>query len=94
MAGTRLTARRGHDEVGLGTILGSNIFNGLFIVPTAALIHPISVPWQTVLAALMFGVVALLVSYPDRTGFIGRRRGVVLCVLYAFYVATVLQRGG
>ena len=31
---------RGHDEVGLGAILGSNIFNGLFIVGVAATIHP------------------------------------------------------
>lgn len=27
---------RGHDEVSLGTVLGSNIFNGLFIIAVAA----------------------------------------------------------
>lgn len=26
---------RGHDEIGLGTVLGSNVFNGLFIVAVA-----------------------------------------------------------
>ena len=46
---------RGHDEVGLGTILGSNIFNGLFIIPVAAAIFPIVVGWQEVAVALGFG---------------------------------------
>jgi Ca2+-transporting ATPase len=40
---TTLLARwRGHDDVGLGTLLGSNLFNGLAIV--AAAIHPIQAP--------------------------------------------------
>ena len=34
---------RGHDEVGLGTILGSNIFNGFFIIAVAAIIYPIKI---------------------------------------------------
>jgi cation:H+ antiporter len=34
---------RGHAEVSLGTVLGSNIFNTLFIVGVAGAIHPISV---------------------------------------------------
>ena len=82
---------RGHDEVGLGTILGSNIFNGLFIVAVAAIIHPITVPWREVAIALVFGLVALVFAYPTRNGFIERRRGVLLLMLYAVYLATILQ---
>lgn len=82
---------RGHDEVGLGTILGSNIFNGLFIVALAATIHPIVVGWREVFVALVFGIVALGSCYPPSNGFIERRRGVVLLVLYAAYLTTVLQ---
>lgn len=82
---------RGHDEVGLGTILGSNIFNGLFIVAVAAIIHPIALRWREVAVALTFGVVALLCCYPAGTGFIERRRGFLLLVLYAAYLTTVLQ---
>jgi cation:H+ antiporter len=82
---------RGHDEVGLGTILGSNIFNGLFIVAAAATIHPIVVNWRDLFIALTFGVVSLACSYPARGGFIDRRRGIWLLVLYATYLTTVLQ---
>lgn len=82
---------RGHDEVGLGTLLGSNIFNGLFIMPLAATIHPIAIDWREVLGALAFGIVALLCSYPSRTGFIKRRRGFLLLSIYAVYLTAILQ---
>lgn len=82
---------RGHDEVSLGTILGSNIFNGLFIVAVAAILSPISVSWRTVAVALVFGLVVLILSYPSRQGFIERRRGAMLLALYAVYLTTLLQ---
>lgn len=91
LATTVIAKLRGHDEVGLGTILGSNIFNGLLIVAVAAMIHPITVPWHEVAIALVFGLVALVFAYPTRKGFIGRRRGVLLLMLYAVYLATILQ---
>jgi cation:H+ antiporter len=83
---------RRHDEVGLGTILGSNIFNGLLIVAVAAIISPISVNWREVAIVLVFGLLAVGFTFPTRRGFIERRRGVLLLVLYAVYLATILQR--
>ena len=91
LATTIIAKLRGHDEVGLGTILGSNIFNGLLIVAVAAMIHPITVPWREVAIALVFGLVALVFAYPTRKGFIGRGRGVLLLMLYVVYLATILQ---
>lgn len=85
---------KGHDEVGLGTVLGSNIFNGLFIVALAAIIHPIAVSGTGVFVALVFGLVALACSYPPKNGFIEGRRGLLLLALYAMYLTTVLQLGG
>jgi cation:H+ antiporter len=85
---------RGHDEVGLGTILGSNIFNGLLVVAVAAVIHPITVNRSEVFAALFVGVLALAITFPPRNGFIHRWRGGLLLVLYAVYLIVVFQRGG
>jgi len=89
---TVIAKLRGHDEVGLGTILGSNIFNGIFVVAVAAIICPITVEWREVAITLMFGLMALVFTYPTRGGFIERRRGVLLLVLYAVYLGTILQR--
>lgn len=82
---------RGHDEVGLGTILGSNIFNGVFIVAVAAIIHPIAVSWREAYISLATGLVAVAFAYPTRSGFIERRRGVLLLALYGVYLAAILQ---
>lgn len=83
---------RGHDEVGLGTILGSNIFNGLFIVPVAAILHPIAVATrQEVLLSLAFGFIAVLLVYPPRSGLIRRSRGVLLLMLYGLSLGAMLS---
>lgn len=82
---------RGHDEVGLGTVLGSNIFNGLFIVAVAAIINPITVAWQEVVVVSVLGFVALAISYPGPSGIVGRRRGIVLLLLYIVYLVAIIQ---
>jgi cation:H+ antiporter len=84
---------RGHDEVGLGAILGSNIFNGLFIIAVVAILCPISVDGRDVGVALVFGLLAVVFTFPTGSGFLGRRRGVLLLVLYGFYLAAILYRG-
>jgi cation:H+ antiporter len=82
---------RGHDEVGLGTILGSNIFNGLLIVAVVAILCPIRVDGRDVVVSLVFGLLAVVCTFPMGSGFLGRRRGVLLLVLYGFYLAAILQ---
>lgn len=91
LATTVISKLRGHDEIGLGTILGSNIFNSLFIVGVAATICPIRVDRMAVGAALAFGLVTTIVPYPNRSGLIGRNRGVVLLLIYAAYVVLLLK---
>jgi cation:H+ antiporter len=91
LATTVMAKLRGHDEASLGTILGSNIFNGVFIVSIAAIVHPITVAWREVAIALVFGLVALVFTYPARTNFIERRRGVLLLLLYGVYLAAIIQ---
>lgn len=93
LATTIAAKLRGHDEVGLGTVLGSAIFNGLLIVSVAAIIHPITAPRRDVAVALAFGVAAVALAYPPRNGFIERKRGVLLLALYAAYVTTILHGG-
>ena len=88
---TALIAKwRRHDDIGLGTLLGSNIFNGLWIVPVAALIHPIQVDLKQAVTAVVFGMAALLVAFPPRSDIIGRRHGAILLLVYGAYITTVL----
>jgi cation:H+ antiporter len=81
---------RGHEEIGLGTALGSNIFNGLWIVAVTAIITPITVSWHTVGMGLGFGVLTVACLFPGREGLLTRKRGALLLALYMVYVATIL----
>jgi cation:H+ antiporter len=89
---TTITARlRGHDEVSVGTVLGSNIFNGLLIVGVAAAIAPIHVAGPELQLAIGTGVLSLLLVLPGRSDRLGRGRGVALLVLYAVYLIALLN---
>lgn len=90
LATTVIAKLRGHDEVGLGTILGSNIFNGLFIIAVASMITPITINWRELVVALVFGILAVVLIYPTRKNTIERRTGFLLLVFYALYLATLL----
>jgi cation:H+ antiporter len=82
---------RGHAEVGLGTVLGSNIFNGSFIVGVASSIAPIAITPREVAPALLLGLAAVALTYPRRSGKIERWRGAILLGVYAAYLVAVLQ---
>ncbi|WP_374615053.1 sodium:calcium antiporter [Sphingorhabdus sp.] len=85
-----LSRLRGHDDVGVGTLLGSNLFNGMAIVGVAASIHPINAPFMEIAVALGMGMLSLLLLIPGRGGVIGRSRGFMLLGAYgAFVFATV-----
>lgn len=87
-----LSRLRGHEDVGIATLIGSNIFNGLAIVGAATLIHPMTVRPSEVLLTLVCGLVALLFLIPNQSHHIPRWRGVALIALYiAFVVATFFQ---
>jgi cation:H+ antiporter len=86
-----ISRMRGHDEVGLGTILGSNIFNGLFIVGVACIITPINVSIHAAAPALILGFAAVLLTFPPRSGTIDRWRGGMLLAVYAAYLVSVFQ---
>lgn len=81
---------RGHDEISLGMMLGSNIFNGLWIVAVAAMVFPIALDWREVGLALASGVIVMMTAFPPRHGLLGRGRGALLLACYAAYVAAVL----
>ncbi len=91
---TVLLARwRGHDDIGIGTLLGSNLFNGLAIVGVAASLHPIQADMAEVTAAIIFGIAAILLTIPNRDGLISRRRGFMLLACYSGFVLATVAAG-
>jgi cation:H+ antiporter len=91
---TMLVARVRHqDELTLGSILGSNVFNALWIVGVTAVIHPIPVRSDEIAIAVGAGAVALMLCVPGRAGLLGRSRGVALLAIYAAYLVLIIDAG-
>ncbi|MBI1211272.1 MAG: sodium:calcium antiporter [Alphaproteobacteria bacterium] len=86
-----VSSLRRQPEVGLQTILGSNIFNCFFIIPVAALIHPIAVEWLSLKLTLEAGLIATLLIVPLGSWRLGRWRGLLLLALYAAFIALSLK---
>lgn len=88
-----MAALRRHADVAYGNIVGSNIFNVLFILGTTAVIQPVDIPSQ--IAALdiwvMLGATALLVLFA-RTGItLQRWEGGVFVACYAAYTGYLIS---
>lgn len=87
---TIIAARRGHVGVGVGTVLGSNIFNSLFIVGISGAIHPIDVDVMPAAIAIATAVVATALLIPGTTQRLGRWRGVGLVAIYGVFLALLV----
>lgn len=87
---TVIALRRGEVGVGVGTVLGSNIFNSLFIVGIAGSIQPIDVDRPLTAVALGMSVLAAALLVPGRDGRLGRARGLTLLVTYVVFVGAIL----
>jgi cation:H+ antiporter len=85
-----VSSARGYPEVGLGTLLGSNLFNGLFIAGTTALIHPVELDVREVAIALAAAACLAVAVFPPRFGLLARWRGLLLVAGYAAYVAVLV----
>jgi cation:H+ antiporter len=85
---------RGHDEVSAGTVLGSNIFNGLLVVGVAAAISPIPIIWDEFRLTVLAGIATVVLIIPGRSGRLAPPRGVALLAVYVSYVIVLLITHG
>lgn len=85
-------ARKGNADIAIGNIVGSNIFNILFILGTTALITPI--PYEAGfitdgIIAIATGVVLWLSVFRKKE--LRRPAGIIMLVLYAAYFVYLMQ---
>lgn len=88
-----MAARRGQDDIAVGNVVGSNIFNVLGILGATALIRPLPVPpeivqrdnwWMLGLSLLLFPLM--------RSGMrVSRKEGGALLTVFVAYMMLLLQ---
>ncbi len=93
---TSLTAAiRGKEQLALGNILGSNVFNAMLILGLSSIITPLSFASMTVvdIAALVLSSVLLLIwAYTGRRNRIDRWEGSAMLLCYVAYNVFLFSR--
>lgn len=91
---TSITAAlKKESEIALGNIVGSNIFNILFVLGASATISPLAVSDKVFTDVVLMIVLTVVLLIFSRTSFkVGKREGVVLVAAYIIYLVYIIIR--
>ena len=93
LATSVMAAYKGDSSLALGNVLGSNIFNLLFILGLSCTLSPIAVlPGALCDIGLLCAVAALTLFICRNDGQISRREGALLLALYLLYTGWLICR--
>ena len=82
-----IAAKRGHGEMAIGNVFGSNIFNILMVIGTASLIKPLSIREEIYTDLIYATTLTFLLLLLIRMGHvINKRDGLILSVCYGSYI--------
>lgn len=87
-----VAARKGQNEIAMGNVIGSNIFNLLLILGVSATITPIPVQATSIIDALVLIGISIVFYLPARRGKLGRAPGAIMALTYVVYTAYLIIR--
>ncbi|MEG2291525.1 MAG: calcium/sodium antiporter [Clostridium sp.] len=92
-----MAAIKGENDIALGNVLGSNIFNMLLILGTSSTISPIAVAPQLGIDLIFLIIVTLILGAFMFTGKNGesklsKKEGIILVLIYIAYVVYIVMR--
>ena len=82
-----VASRKGENELAVGNVVGSNIFNMMFILGISAALHPITVNFACMTDFAILIVASIMVFIFALKNKITRAEGIVMIL---FYIATVV----
>ncbi len=89
-----MATRRGENDIAIGNVVGSNLFNLLLILGVSSSISPIAVASTAVTDVAVLVVVTVLLLIPAAKEKFGRKMGVTCIAGYAAYMVFILAREG
>ena len=95
LATSLVAAIKGKEQLALGNILGSNVFNAMMILGLSSVITPLSFASMTIVAiiTLVLSAVLLLIwAYTGRKNRIDRREGAAMLLCYVAYNGFLCSR--
>lgn len=96
LAASAMAAFRGHADMAIGNVVGSNIFNLLWVLGASSIIRPI--PFSSALNIdflILFAITILLLAliFVGKKNILGKWEGVTLVSLYVCYLIFIVIRG-
>ena len=85
-----VAAKKGQNDIALGNVIGSNIFNILFVLGIAATVNPLTSGGTIVFNLIVMMSVTILLFALAFTKKLGRKTGILFLSLYAVYLAFLI----
>lgn len=86
-------AKKGENEIALGNVLGSNIFNTLLIIGIAGVVTPLGInPEVLIDIKILMGITLITVLVALTHTKISRKNGYFLLIIYISYITYIVLR--
>lgn len=88
-----IAAKKGEVDMALGNVIGSDIFNILFVLGIATAISPVSFLMENVIDIIMLilmSVIVLIFAWSKH--LINRKEGIIMLLMYAAYMVYICVR--
>ena len=88
-----VAAKKGDSGIAMGNVVGSNIFNILFVLGVAGVIHPMTAETAFIVdTGILIGVSFLMFLFAFTKRKTSRAEGAISLLLYAAYMAYIIMR--
>ncbi len=88
-----VAAKKGESEIALGNVIGSNIFNILFILGMSGIVHPLNCEIGALIDTILLIGMSLLMYFVCKTkSRVSRVEGYISVVIYVVYVVYIILR--
>lgn len=87
-----IAAKKGQNEIALGNVIGSNIFNSLFVLGIAGVVNPLTSGSQVLIDVCIMMFVTILVFVLSLKGSLKKVDGIILLCCYVGYLTYLIVR--
>ncbi len=87
-----VAAKKGENDIALGNVIGSNIFNILFVLGISAVVNPLTTGNQIIVDLIVMMSVTLLLFGFALTKKLNKKMGFIFIAIYVLYLTYLILR--
>ena len=87
-----IATRKGEIDIAVGNVVGSNIFNILFVLGVAGIINPMSVSFVAICDIAILVIISALILFVTKKKEINKYNGLMLIAIYVCYLCYTIIR--